>query len=212
MIATTVKDWKEAASLISEHAREPNARILIIGPPGSGKTGACKEACTGLPTLWWDISSGPPTMVGSSGLSRFFQGVQKQSEVVIIDNVDSSLAIEGNARSPGVSALLSIITDPMRQVVILTSTSEDPFKCLGTSSAGKTIRSSITMTFSLAPLRPSKLTKTPQSDSNQKSKEKDPGRHIDALFVLMLEAAAGYHSNDALLALAYDMDRILLTE
>ena len=207
-VTRTVKDWRDAASLIkAAHAdadADAMARILVTGPVGCGKTRACTDACAGSPTLWWDISSGPATMVGSTGLSRYFQ---TKSETIIIDDVDSSLAIEGNARGPGVSALLSIITDPLKKVVILVSTSDDPFKCLGTSSAGKTIRSSITTRVHI------------DSDGGDNKttvaalKERSKNMHMqDTLYVLMLEAAAGYHSNDALLKVAYDMRRLLLTE
>jgi hypothetical protein len=166
-------------------------------------------------------------MVGSTGLSRFFQATtsSKTSETILIDNVDASLAIEGNARSPGVSALLSIITDPLRQVVILISTVDDPFKCLGASSAGKTIRSSITLRVHIGCLRSSNASNASNESVSKKKTRGDVraanavkavkaanDQHLDTLYVLALEAAAGYHSNDSLLAVAYDMRRILLNE
>jgi hypothetical protein len=150
-------------------------------------------------------------MVGSTGLSRFFQSEPqdtRKSETIIIDNVDSSLAIEGNARSPGVSSLLSIITDPMRQVVILVSTVDDPFKCLGASSAGKTIRSSITLRVHIG-CHPNATVSSKKTKGAVKAVN---DQHVDTLYVLELEAASGYHSNDSLLSVAHDMRRILLKE
>ena len=202
-------------------------KILIVGPRGCGKTWVCDKACKDMPFLRWDISSGPPTMVGSSGLSRFFhtsvdidlrnespngrrEPDKRLKETIIIDDVDSSLIAEGSVRSPGVSALLAIVTDPMRPV-ILTSTSEDPFKLLGTSAAGRAIKASITLFVRIAEgsvegnAEGNAKVVRPRTRRNAKKCERD------TLYVLMLEAAAGYHSNDALSSIAASMRQTLLS-
>ena len=196
----SVKDSESAASLMRSELFDRDktmAKILVVGSQGCGKTWAYVEACRGSPFLKWDISSGPPTMVGSSGLSRFF-GPAQVPETIVIDDVDSALAAESNVRSPGVAALLAIVADPMRPV-ILTSTAEDPFKVLGTSAAGKAIQAALTLCLII---REEDAPKT-----KTKTKTKTVGglddRHM--LYVLLLEAAAGCHSNDALSSTATNM-------
>ena len=215
----------EAAFFVNSALKNDDDRvpkILVVGPRGCGKSWVWTEACKDVPFLKWDISAGPPTMVGSSGLSRFFsrnepissKPEKRLKEAIVIEDVDSALIAEGSVRSPGVTALLAIVTDPMRPV-ILTSTEEDPFKFLGTSAAGKSIRAAITH---LAKVRGKDVVaeateneKTKNSKAKVKKKEKDGRYERDTLYVLTLEAAAGHHSNDALSSLAANMRRILLS-
>lgn len=208
--------------------------ILVTGAPGSGKTRACLHAVRdGFPWVdgrvfnltQWDLAAAPPTMVGNMGLERFFMrggGGGSEAEagcVLMVDDVDTALAVEGGPRSPGVMALVSILSDPSRSVV-MTSTISDPFKVLGSSAACKAIRSAVRLRVCIEniPAPPPPLLPLPPTSGSRsrRSKEAVAGgggaaqRYEDELSVLSLEAAAGYSGDDALTLVATDLRRILL--
>ena len=122
---------QQRADLLRSFGLEPRHRVLLIGPPGNGKT-SLAEACAGalcvpLLTVLYDAVIG--SFLGETGVRvrRLFESVRRQQCVLFFDEFDTIAKERGDEHETGeikrvVSSLLLEIDRLPSYVVVITAT------------------------------------------------------------------------------------------
>ena len=119
------------ADLLRAHSLEPRHRVLLVGPPGNGKTSLAETLATelALPLLVVRYESVIASYLGETAnrLSKLFEQVRTRRCVLFFDEFDVVGKERGDVHETGeikrvVSSLLLQIDNLPSQVVVITAT------------------------------------------------------------------------------------------